>query len=154
MRVPILLVLLGGLFSGCLLNNINPSQQLAERVQEYSDATRWNRLDLAVHMVAAGYMDTFTKTHAQWGRGIEVADAEVMHIQLAPDGNTATSTLAYSWYDLSAMTLARTVVRQTWDIRNGYRVTDETVIDGATELLPVPEPSEAEPSHGELASAP
>jgi hypothetical protein len=37
---------------------------------------------------------------------------------------------------LSSMTLARTVVRQTWNIRDGYHVTDEVVVEGAPELLP------------------
>jgi hypothetical protein len=144
MRHALSLVLSVGLLSGCLLNNINPSQKLNERVQEYGDATRWNRLDIAVQMVTPGYRDAFMKRHAAWGRAVEVADAELIHIQIAPDGNTATSTLAYSWYDLSAMTLARTVVRQTWDIRNGYQVMGEDVVEGAAELLPVPATDEDE----------
>lgn len=144
MRHAIVFVLSVGLLSGCLLNNINPSQKLNERVQEYGDATRWNRLDIAVQMVTPGYRDAFMKRHSAWGRAVEVADAELIHIQIAPDGNTATSTLAYSWYDLSAMTLARTVVRQTWDIRNGYQVMGEDVVEGAAELLPVPSAEETD----------
>lgn len=136
MRTVIAFVVLGYVLSGCLLNNINPTQKLSERVQEYSDATRWNRMDIAVQMVTTGYRDAFIKSHATWGRAVEVADSEVVHIQIAPDGNTATSTLAYSWYDLSAMTLARTVVRQQWDIRNGYQVMSEEVIEGDAALLP------------------
>ncbi len=138
MRHAIAVVLSVGLLCGCLLNNINPSQKLNERVQEYGDATRWNRLDIAVQMVTPSYREAFMKRHAAWGRAVEVADAELIHIQIAADGNTATSTLAYSWYDLSAMTLARTVVRQTWDIRNGYQVMSEDVLEGAAELLPTP----------------
>lgn len=142
MRIVFAILLGGWLLGGCLLNNINPSQKLNERVQEYSDATRWNRLDIAVQMVTASYRDAFIKSHSTWGRAIEVADSELVHIQIAPDGNTATSTIAYSWYDLSAMTLARTVVRQQWDIRNGYQVMGEEIVEGAPELLPVATPSE------------
>jgi hypothetical protein len=138
MRTGLWFLLASCWISGCLTNNINPSQKLNERVQEYSDATRWNRMDLAVQIVMPSYRDAFMRSHSAWGRTVEVADSEVIHIQIAPDGNTATSTLAYSWYDLSAMTLARTVVRQQWDIRDGYHVTGEEIVEGAPELLPVP----------------
>ena len=140
MRYGITILVAGWLLSGCLLNNINPSQKLNERVQEYSDATRWNRMDIAVQMVAAEYRDAFVKSHSAWGRAVEVADSELIHIQIAPDGNTATSTIAYSWYDLSAMTLARTVVKQQWNISGTYAVTGEVVVEGAPELLPAAAP--------------
>jgi hypothetical protein len=112
-------------------------------------------MDLAVQMVSSDYRDAFIKSHSAWGRTVEVADAELIHIQIAPDGNTATSTLAYSWYDLSAMTLARTVIRQQWNIRNGYHVTAEEIMEGAPELLPVPQAEDvaAEPTNtGPVAS--
>lgn len=144
MRTPHFLLLAGCLLGGCLTNNINPSQKLNERVQEYSDATRWNRMDLAVQMVTPSYREAFIRSHSAWGRSLEVADSEVIHIQIAPDGNTATSTLAYSWYDLSAMTLARTVVRQQWNIRDGYHVNAEEIMEGAPELLPVPQAEDTE----------
>lgn len=153
MRTLVTALVAGFLCGGCLLNNINSGQKLSERVQEYSDATRWNRLDLAVHMVSPSYRDAFVQTHSGWGRTIEVADSEVVHIQMGADGQSATSTLAYSWYDLSAMTLARTVVRQKWDLRDGYHVMDEVVIEGAPQLLPSPQPAET-PEPDQLAIAP
>lgn len=153
MRIFAVALLGSFLCGGCLLNNINSGQKLSERVQEYSDATRWNRLDLAVHMVSPSYRDAFVQTHSGWGRAIEVADSEVLHIQMGADGQSATSTLAYSWYDLSAMTLARTVVRQTWDLRDGFHVMDELVIEGSPQLLPAPPPAD-ESDPDQLASAP
>jgi len=156
MRTAISVLIATCWLGGCLTNNINPSQKLNERVQEYSDATRWNRMDLAIQLVMPSYRDAFTKSHSAWGRSVEVADAELIHIQIAPDGNTATSTLAYSWYNLSAMTLARTVVRQQWDIRDGYHVTSEEFIEGDATLLPLPQaPTDDAPEapvSGEVAS--
>lgn len=153
MRTAFSILLASYLLSGCLLNNINPSQKLNERVQEYSDATRWNRLDIAMQMVTATYQEAFMRSHSGWGRSVEVADAEIVHIQVAPDGNTATSTLAYSWYDLSAMTLARTVVRQRWDLREGYRVMGEDVVEGEAQLLFVAPTPTADAPSDTLASA-
>lgn len=156
MRTALWFLVASWCLGGCLTNNINPSQKLNERVQEYSDATRWNRMDLAVQIVTPRYRNAFMRSHSAWGRTVEVADSEVIHIQIAPDGNTATSTLAYSWYDLSAMTLARTVVRQQWNIRNGYQVTGEEFIEGSPDLLPIPHAADPEPeapTADEVASA-
>jgi len=126
-------------YSGCLLNNLNPSEKLNDSIRGMNDAARWGRIDIALQYVEPVYRHKFLVSHHGWGRSIEVADAEVMRIAMAPDRKSAAALVGFSWYSLDNMTLHSTVVKQTWEERDGsFVMASEEVFEGDAELLAIP----------------
>lgn len=118
------------LLFGCL-DEVSPAKQLNEAVNEMNKATRWGQLGTAAQMVEPTYRAQFADNHRHWGSQVQVADAEIMHIELQPGDETALAVIAYQWYEMSAMTLHQTVVRQRWTrVDGGYTLISEAIIQG------------------------
>ena len=140
-------------FCGCLLllgclDDVSPAKQLNEAVNEMNKATRWGQLGTAAQMVEPTYRAQFADKHRHWGSQVQVADAEIMHIELQPGEETAVAVIAYQWYEMSAMTLHQTVVRQRWSrVDGGYTLISEAIIQGDERIFK----RAAETSGGEVA---
>ncbi|MGD8859293.1 MAG: hypothetical protein PVI30_04725 [Myxococcales bacterium] len=136
-RVLSLLVLLFWLpASGCMLQNTGPTKKLTDAVHEMNKATRWGQLGAASRMVEPAYRSRFAESHRHWGSMVQVADSEVVHMELAGDGETAISLISYQWYLTRAMTLHQSVVRQRWSaMGGGYGLVSEVVVQGDPRLL-------------------
>lgn len=132
-------------YGGCMFQNLSPTRQLTDQVYAFNDETRWARIDLAADRVAPAYRATFAVSHAGWGRDIQIADADLTHVQLADDEQTATSLVSIAWYDQATMIVRGSTLRQHWVKTDaGYLLDGETIVDGDEGLLRLPEEEAAE----------
>ena len=124
------------LLAGCLLENASSAKQLSDAVTEMNKATRWGQLGLAAQMVEPVYRQQFIANHAHWGRLVQVADSEVVHVEIAPGEESAIAFVSYQWYLMEAMTLHESVVRQRWSrAGDGYALLSEVVVQGDGRLF-------------------
>jgi hypothetical protein len=120
----------------CLFESASSSKKFSETVEQMNKATRWGQLGQAARMVDPAYRAQFTSNHAGWGELIQVADAEVVQLDMAPTNDSATAVISYEWYLKSAMTLHQSVVRQRWSRgRGGFGLLSEIVVQGDPRLL-------------------
>ena len=144
--------------SGCMFNNAGPSQKLKESVYAMHKATRWGQLGEATRMVEPNYRSRFAETHRHWGERIQVADSEIVEMEMTPDHENATAIVAYNWYLASAMTLHTTTVRQRWANMDGsYGLISEAIVGGDPRLFELQtesQPAEPEFTSGAQAIAP
>jgi hypothetical protein len=135
--VHVLGVALGVMLAGCL-QNASPTKKLTDTVHDLNDEARWGRIADASQRVDPSYRRVFMQNHKAWGSTIQIADAEVINLQIAEDGEQAAAFVQYSWYAMKTMTLHQSVVRQRWtsstDSR-GYGLISESVIQGDPRLL-------------------
>lgn len=136
------------LLPACLLQNLSATETLRDSIVGLNDELRWQRMDLAVSRVAPDFRAHFMESHQAWGRDIQVADTELMRVNLDEDGERATSLVAVRWYSMRTMTLHQSMVEQSWQ-RAGrdFILTNESVVSGATGILverPAAEPGSVE----------
>lgn len=126
--------------SGCILNNMSATEKLRDSVVGLNDECRWNRLDLATQRVAPIYQARFRATHFSWHRHFQIADSEIVNVEVGEDRDNATSFVLFQWYDHRTMLLANTTLKQRWRRTiNGYVLIGEEVADGDPRLLEIPE---------------
>ncbi len=122
--------------SGCFLHHASPGEKLTKTVQELNKSARWGQIGSAVEMVDISYRQQFLASHRHWGSMLQVADTEVVHLEVAAGAESAVSVVAYSWYSTDAMTLHASLVRQRWTADDQrFTLISETVIDGDPRLL-------------------
>ena len=122
--------------SGCFLDNASPTRKIADTVHDMNDQARWGRMGDAAGYVDPTYRKTYLNNHKRWGSGIQLADAEVVHVQIQDDASGATSFVTYSWYSMADMTLHQSVVRQRWTSNEDALVlVSESVVQGDASLL-------------------
>jgi hypothetical protein len=124
------------LLTGCFLHHARPGEKLSKTVQELNKSARWGQIGAAAQMVEVSYRERFLATHRHWGRTVEIADTEIVHMEVAAGSESAIAMVAYSWYSTDAMTLHGSLVRQTWVAEDqNFALISETVIDGDPRLL-------------------
>lgn len=129
------LVLLTVTLAGCM-GSTSTTKKITENVQSLNDNTRWGRIGDAALLVEPSYRDTFVSAHQAWGSDIQLADTEIVHLQIASDNEQASAIVTYSWYAMDTMTLHVTTIRQHWAARSGgFALTSESVIKGDPRLL-------------------
>ena len=130
------IVLVVALLAGCGLENASPGKKLSDAVLGLTEATRWGRLGTAANLVDPGFRTQFIENHRHWGGAIQVADSEVVHVEVAPGHEQATAIIAYQWYLAGAMTLQHSVVRQRWvKFEDRYGLVSEVVVRGDRRLF-------------------
>jgi hypothetical protein len=126
------------LLAGCFLENASAGKKLSDAVTELNKATRWGQLSLAAQMVEPVYRQQFMANHVLWGERVQVADSEVVHVEMQGDDN-AVAMIVYQWYETQAMTLHQSVVRQRWSrAGEGYALLSEVVVQGDGRLFGKP----------------
>jgi hypothetical protein len=130
------------LCGGCIFHNVGSEERLRDAVVELNDQTRWGRMDTAVERVHPAYRRAFVRSHRQWAQTIQIADVELLNVQIADSRERATITVALSWYSYETMELRQTVLRQRWR-REGseYFLHSEEVMGGDEALLPAAPPA-------------
>ena len=114
----------------------SPAKKLSDSVRDMNDHARWGRLGDAAQMVDGSYRNAFVAAHQEWGEKIEVADTEVVQLQIAPDAEHANALVSYSWYAIDTMTLHETTIRQRWSaVGSGYALFSEAIVKGDPRLL-------------------
>lgn len=124
------------LLSGCLFANASAGKRLNDTVNQLNRSTRWGQLAEAARMVDPTYRPLFIANHRGWGQLIQVADSEVVHVELAPDSESALALVSYEWYLPDVLTLHQTLVRQRWSrLGSNYALISEAVVQGDGRLL-------------------
>src|SRR5882757_9332380 len=93
-----LALLLCVLLNGCMLSNATTAKRLGDTVNMMNRNTRWGQLADAARMVDPGYRPVFVASHRGWGQAIQVADSEVVHVEMAQDKESALALVSYQWY--------------------------------------------------------
>jgi hypothetical protein len=123
----------------CSLLGQTASKKIADTVEALNDHARWSRISEASSLVEADYREVFLDHHRLWGSDIQLADTEVLNIQVASDSEHATAYVNYSWYAMRDMTLHETTLRQQWNSRkSSYALSSEAVVRGDPGLLSPP----------------
>jgi hypothetical protein len=130
--------------SGCFLGNGGADKKLGDVVQNLNDQARWGRISDAALLVQPDYLEAFLERHRQWGSEIQLADTEVVNVQLASDSEHASAVVNYSWYSIADMNLYETTLRQVWSARkNSFALVSEAVLKGNPGLFSAPAPNGA-----------
>jgi hypothetical protein len=121
--------------AGCL-NNMSSTRKIGDTVHDMNDQARWGRLGDAAQYVDPTYRGQYLANHKLWGSTVQLADAEVVHVQIAQGAEHATAFVTYSWYATDTMTLHQSVVRQRWQsLGSSYALISEVVVQGDPQLL-------------------
>jgi len=124
------------LLSGCFLHHASAGEKLSKSVHELNKSTRWGQIGSVSGIVDPSYRQQFLKSHEHWGGPVQVADTEIVHMEVASGNETAISVIAYSWYATESMTLHTSLVRQRWTKEgSGFALISEAVIQGDPRLL-------------------
>ncbi len=117
------------------------SERLRDAVIGYNDELRFGRQDLAMQRVDGTQRSAFVGGHYRWGRGIEIADYEVVNVEVMGEEVThAVSFVTVRWIATGTMIVRETLLRQEWRKRGqSYLLIAETVIDGDASLIAIPE---------------
>ncbi|HEX5659438.1 MAG TPA: hypothetical protein VFX59_19720 [Polyangiales bacterium] len=124
------------LLAGCTLQNLTPTARMQESVYHLNDAARWNQLEAAAKLVSPKYQAQFRERRATWGETINVAEVDLLFMQLAQDKESAVSEISLSWTDATGVHLHRSNVTQKWANESGsFRLVDETINKGDQALF-------------------
>ena len=119
---------------------LSARKQLADAVQQVSDAARWGRSGTVLGVVSPAYRARFVASRSRWGEEVQMAETEVMEVHQREGKHSATALVSYSWYQMSTMSLRRTVVQQDWTWeRDIFRLKAEQVVRGDPELFASPQ---------------
>jgi uncharacterized protein (DUF927 family) len=122
--------------SACFMSNLRADKKIGDAVQNLNNQARWGRINDAALLVQPEYRETFLTQHSRWGTDIQLADSEVVNIQITNDSKNASAFVSYSWYAMTDMTLHETTLRQLWEAQNSsYVLSSETVVKGNPKLL-------------------
>jgi hypothetical protein len=122
--------------SACFLANAGADKKVGDAVQNLNNQARWGRINDAALLVQPDYRTTFLDQHQRWGTDIQLADTEVVNIQLTSDAKSASAFVSYSWYAMADMTLHETTLRQLWKATNNhFALASESVVRGDPRLL-------------------
>jgi hypothetical protein len=133
--------------SGCFLEHASAAEHLRTSVTELNKSARWGHINGASAYVEPTYRTRFLETHKHWGSKIEVADAEVLQMEVAKGNDSAIAMVAYSWFSKDTMTVHSSLVRQRWlNTDNSFALISETVVDGDPRLLNVNAKADGRPT--------
>jgi hypothetical protein len=133
MKLPLLLSLL---IASCTLQNLSPQARMQESIFTLNDASRWNQLEAAAKNVSPSYQARFRQRRSAWGEAINVAEIDLLFMQLAEDKESAVSEISLSWTDASGVHLHRSNVTQKWANEHGnFKLVDETINKGDQRLF-------------------
>ena len=81
--------------------------------------------------------------HAGWGRDLQIAETELLRVNMESEGDGASSVVSVHWYNMRSMTVHETMVEQSWTRAGRHFVlTDARVLDGDPRLFRERESSE------------
>lgn len=116
---------------GCTLANLTPQARFSESAYSLNDAARWGQVDQAVYHVSPKYLERFTSRHREWGASVNIAEVDLVRMQLAEDRKSAVSEIKLSWFDAGGVTLRSSTVTQKWETEEGkFKLVDEAVRGG------------------------
>lgn len=141
------------LLGGCMFQSVTATEKLRDSVLGLNDEIRWNRMDLARDRVVAPYQAEFAIRLRHWHRDLQIADSEIVGVEVGEDRSEATSVVSFRWYSNRTMTISETTLRQYWRRGvDGYFLWEMEVTDGDPSLLAALPQMEEDPADGPVAS--
>ena len=121
---------------GCFLSNASPQKKLSESIRDMNNAAHWGRVGQAALYVDGKYRSQFVARRAHWTGEVQLAEHEVVNVQMDDAGDMAIAIVTCSWYGLSDMSLHSTVIQQRWaHVNEGFLLASESVVQGDARLL-------------------
>jgi hypothetical protein len=122
MRIHTLGALLVGTMAGCI-GNLTPIQRAQDAANEFTTATRFGRMDMALERVSREDREAFVRRHAAWGTTVRIVDCDILGVRLT-DREHAEVTLAVSWQRVDESEMRVTHLAQHWRDRKGAWLLD------------------------------
>lgn len=136
-----------------MFQNLSAPQRLSESSFVLNDSARWGRQDVAQGHVDPSYLAQYAHRHQQWGHQIQIAEADIVSMQVDEGKEGATSVVQMAWYSTDTMSLHASTITQRWaadgqnfllvseDIEGDPRLFTADPEDGGDEAAePEPEP--------------
>jgi hypothetical protein len=134
------------LLSGCIAGaGYSLRDRITEAAREYNDGVRWGRLEQAVVHVPAERRERFVNRHAQLEDELEIADCEMVHLEVDAKHERATARVEYLWSLRRRGLVEKTATDQDWVRKDGQWVVDREVRVKGAPLVLFDEPKAAGP---------
>lgn len=135
LAVPFLVASLAPLALGCALAGQSKPARAQEAAQELNLNARFGRMELAAEHVAPKAREQFFDRRKLWGGAVRVADWELAGLRMQGESDAET-TVRIAWYRVNEGDLHVTTLKQKWhDYAGGWKLTEETRVDGELGLL-------------------
>jgi len=120
--------------AGCIAPP-TPAQRLAESAYDLNTAARFGRMDVAIENVRDSSRETFSRTHAAWGKSVRIVDCEMSGFSMRQDGD-ADVFVTINWQRIDESTMRSTDLAQRWGTTRGmWRMIREEEKSGDRGLL-------------------
>jgi len=107
-----------GLAAGACAFPPSSMERLQGSVNDYNQAIRFGRPDIASDFVREIARDEFTHQHASWGKTVIIADLEMNGVKIRRDGD-ADVTITVNWQRVDETSMRTTEVGQRWTSTRG-----------------------------------
>jgi hypothetical protein len=136
-------VLLAGCMAGMGYSTLD---QVTNAAREYNNDVRWGRFEQAAKHVPSDTRTRFVERHASLEEELEIADYELLSIEVDKKKQTAIARIDYTWSLKARGIVEKTSTRQRWERRdNDWIVASEERVKGAPLVL-FAEPARADTS--------
>ena len=130
--VPFILVL-----SGCVTGmGYSTLDQVTNAAREYNNDVRWGRFAEAAKHRRSDERQRFFERHSSLENDLEIADYELVSIEIDRKKQSAAARVDYTWVLKSRGIVEKTTTRQTWERRDSeWVVAAEERVKGAPLVL-------------------
>jgi len=122
MRIYSLGALLVGGMAACI-GNMTPVQRAQDAANDFTTATRFGRMDVALERVSREERDKFLRRHAAWGTSVRIVDCDILGVRLT-DKDHAEVMMSVSWHRVDESEMRVTQIAQHWQDRRGAWLLD------------------------------
>lgn len=121
------------LLTGCMAGmGYSTIDQVTNAAREYNNDVRWGRFDQAAKHVPSDVRQRFVDKHSNLEDDFEMADYELVNIEIDKKKHTAVARVEYTWSLKTRGILEKTTTRQKWERRDlEWVVASEERVKGA-----------------------
>lgn len=99
--------------------NQDRSKNLAFSLKDYNEAVRWKQFRTAVKFVDPVAASKIARKLRKATMRIDLTDVELVDMDVAPDGNSATCLVQFSWFETGNLT-----VRTGYEVQDWHKISD------------------------------
>jgi hypothetical protein len=122
---------------GCMAGmGYSTMDQVTNAAREYNNDVRWGRYDQAAKHVPSTDRQRFVERHSSLEEELEIADYELVNIEVDKKKQTASARVDYSWSLKTRGIVEKTTTRQKWERRDmDWVLASEERVKGAPLVL-------------------
>ena len=122
---------------GCMAGmGYSTMDQVTNAAREYNNDVRWGRYDQAAKHVPSTDRQRFVERHSSLEEDLEIADYELVNIEVDKKKQTASARVDYSWTLKTRGIVEKTTTRQKWERRDlEWVLASEERVKGAPLVL-------------------